>query len=273
VASYVVRFLGVSALLCSFVPNLVAAQGSPHPRWEIPGFDFRKDGVWRVKARNVRATRRTMMSGGGAQFSVQPSAMVVSGVMKVPAILFRFKDSPAPAFTPADYDAVLFGATPGGIATGRPYTYRSYYNQISNGVFDIQGSATAYAKLDSNEVWYNGGTSSTCAQGNPYGSQNCNGLFSNTAITRMQNGLREALFHVDSTVDFSQYVDASGFVPLVLFIFKQRAANADRAPRRRITSGRIASRSARTPPRTTIPVMWARRSRSPTTSCKAGSAA
>lgn len=216
-ASYVVRFLGVSALLCSFVPALAAAQT---PRWEIPGFDFRKDGVWRVKARNVRATRRAMMSRGGAQFSVQPSAMVLSGVMKVPAILFRFKDSPAPAFTPADYDAVLFGATPAGIATGRPYTYRSYYNQLSNGVFDIQGSATAYAKLDSNEVWYNGGTSSACATSNPFGSQNCNGLFSNTAVTRMQNGLREALLHADSTVNFSQYVDASGFVPLVLFIFQ-----------------------------------------------------
>ena len=217
-ASYLVRFLGVSALLCSFVPNLVAAQGSPHPRWEIPGFDFRKDGVWRTKARAVRAARRTMMSG--AQFSVQPSPMVVSGVLEVPAVLFRFKDSPAPTFTTADYDAVLFGATPAGIAAGRPYTYRSYYSQLSNGVFDIQGSTTAYAKLDSNEVWYNGGTSSQCAQQNPFGSQNCNGLFSPTAITRMQNGLREALLHADSAVDFSQYVDASGFVPLVLFIFQ-----------------------------------------------------
>jgi len=221
VASHVVRYLGVSALLCSLVPALASAQASatpgPHPRWEIPGFDFRKDGVWRTKARAVRATRHAMLSRGGPQFSVQASP-AVSGVMEVPAILFRFKDSPAPTFTPADYDAVLFGATPVGAAAGRPYTYRSYYNQLSNGVFDIQGSTSVSIPLDSNEVWYNGGTSPSCASQNPFGSQNCNGLFSSTAITRMQNGLREALDSVDKLVDFSQYVDASGFVPLVLFI-------------------------------------------------------
>ena len=161
------------------------------------------------------------MMSAGAQFSVQSPATVVSGVMKVPAILFRFKDSPAPTFQPADYDAVLFGATPTGAAAGRPYTYRSYYSQLSNGVFDIQGqTSTAYATLDSNEVWYNGGTSATCAQSNPFGSQNCNGLFSSTAVTRMQNGLKEAIAKVDGIVNFANYVDASGFVPLVLFIFE-----------------------------------------------------
>ena len=226
-ASYFVRFLGVSALLCSFVPAAASAQASPHPRWEIPGFDFRKDGVWRAKARAVRATRARLLAG--AQFSAMNarapmgtmSATALTGVLKVPAILFRFKDSPAPTFTAADYDAVLFGATPAGAAAGRPYTYRSYYQQMSNGVFDIQGSTSNYTLLDSNEVWYAGGTSPTCAQGNPFGSTNCNGLFNNTAITRMQNGLREALTKLDATVDFSQYVTSAGdngFVPLVLFI-------------------------------------------------------
>ena len=222
--SYVVRFLGVSALLCSFAPTVAASQArstpGPHPRWEIPGFDFRKDGVWRVKARNVRAARRSMMSASGTQLSIQSSATVVSGVLKVPAILFRFKDSPPQTYQPADYNDVLFGATPTGAAAGRPFTYRSYYSQLSNGLLDIQGTTTIYANLDSNEVWYNGGTSSTCAGNNPYGSQNCNGLFSSTAQTRMQNGLREALSKIDATVNFADYVDASGFVPLVLFIFQ-----------------------------------------------------
>ena len=223
-ASYFVRCLGVSALLCSLVPAAASAQASPHPRWEIPGFDFRKDGVWRAKARAVRATRARLLAG--AQFSVMnqraprgtTSATVVTGVLEVPAILFRYKDSPGPLFTVADYNDVLFGATPTGAAAGRPYTYRSFYQQLSNGDFDIQGSAFNYVLLDSNEVWYAGGTSATCAQSNPFGSQNCNGLFSNTAVTRMQNGLREALDSIDKIVDFSQYVDPSGFVPLVLFI-------------------------------------------------------
>lgn len=220
-SSYVVRLLGVSALLCSLVPNTAPAQAIPHRRWEIPGFDFRPDGVWRAKARAVRATRARLLAG--KQFSTlnqsgPQSPAIVSGVLEVPAILFRYKDSPAPLFLAADFNDVLFGVTPAGAAAGRPYTYRSYYNQLSNGVFDIQGSSFGYADLDSNEVYYTGGTSSTCAQSNPFGSTNCNGLFSGLAVTRMQTALREALSKLDATVDFSQYSDASGFVPLVLFM-------------------------------------------------------
>jgi M6 family metalloprotease-like protein len=223
----VVRFLGVSALLCSLVSATAAAQASPHPRWEIPGFDFRKDGVWRVKARAVKAMRSQLLAG--ARFSVLNSRSVtgsasmttVSGVLKVPAILFRFKNSPAPVFTAANYDAVLFAAVPSG---GRPYTYRSYYQQMSNGLLDIEGKTYNYVNLDSNEVWYTGGTSSTCVEENPFGSSNCNGLFNDTAVTRMQNGLREALSKIDATVNFAQYVSASdnGFVPLVLFIHQAK---------------------------------------------------
>lgn len=149
----------------------------------------------------------------------QPSPTVVSGVLKVPAILFRYKNSPPPTFVAANYNDVLFGATPTGAAAGRPYTYRSYYTQLSNGVFDIQGQTFGYANLDSNEAYYVGGQSSTCAAANPYGSPNCNGLFSTLAISRMQSALTQALGKLDAQIDFSQYVDpATGFVPLVLFM-------------------------------------------------------
>ena len=219
--SYVVRFLGVLVLWCSIAPAPAFAQDRPHPRWEIPGFDFRKDGVWRAKARSVRSTRSRLLAG--AQFSVlnaravngQPSPTLLSGVLEVPAIVFRFRDSPAPLFTSADYDAVLFAAVP---PAGRPYTYRTFYQQLSNGVFDIQGSTLTYLTLDSNEVTYTGGTSPNCVALNPFGSTNCNGLFNGAAQSRMQAGLREALTKLDGSVNFAQYSDASGFVPMVLFL-------------------------------------------------------
>jgi len=48
---------------------------------------------------------------------------VVSGVLKVPAIMFQFKDIAfPPSLTHDAYDAVLFAATP---PPGRPYTYRT----------------------------------------------------------------------------------------------------------------------------------------------------
>src|SRR5207249_2549466 len=172
--------LGVSALLCALLPQASAAQDRRHPRWEIPGFDFRKDGVWRVRARAVRATRARLraagrfgelnasapVAGGAAplrQAGAEASATVVSGILKVPAILLRYKDSPPATFVAADYDAVLFATTP---PAGRPYTYRSFYQQMSNGLFDIQGTTYGYTTLDSNEVYYTGGTSATCQAAN-----------------------------------------------------------------------------------------------------------
>src|SRR5712691_4443958 len=107
VVPYVVRFLGVTALLFSLVPNTSAAQDRRHPRWEIPGFDFRQDGVWRTQARAVRARRAQLRAAGrfselntrvaplGQVGAPQPSPTTqVGGVLKVPAILIRFKDSP-----------------------------------------------------------------------------------------------------------------------------------------------------------------------------------
>ena len=233
----VVRIVGLSVIVAAFAPHIASAQDQRHPRWEVPGFDFRPDGVWRKKGREVRALRARLLATrrfaeltapvvGPSQLTQtggpSASATVVSGVLKVPAILFRFKDSPTPSFVPADYNAILFATTP---PPGRPYTYRSFYNEMSTvapgstPLFDIQGATYGYANLDSNEVYYTGGTSATCAQDNPYGVSNCNGLFSGLAIARMQEALTKSLQKLDSTVNFAQYADsATGFVPLVLFL-------------------------------------------------------
>src|SRR6266550_2090340 len=132
VGSNVVRMLGLVVLSCTLFPHVSLAQDQRHPRWEIPGFDFRRDGVWRKKGREVRAMRAHLRAagrfaelsapiGGAAQISQAagpgPSATQINGVLKVPAILFRYKDSQAPVFVAADFDAVLFAATPTG---GRP---------------------------------------------------------------------------------------------------------------------------------------------------------
>ena len=211
------------------VPAVTSAQQASPPRIrrEIPGFDFRKDGVWRRQARAVRAQRARLLSRrnfgalnapmAGAAAPVG-SAPAVSGVLRVPAILFKFKDTPAVQLrTAAQYDQVLFAAAPTGASAGRPYTYRTFYEQMSNGLLSVQGQAYGYAALDSNEVTYTG-VAGTCS-GNPYGNTNCNGLFSLAAQNRMQGGLREALRKLDNQVDWTQYdSDGDGYVDLVTFI-------------------------------------------------------
>src|SRR5690348_18312867 len=82
----------------------------PRVRREAPAFDFRKDGVWRRQARAVRTLRKRLLSrrnfgalnapiagAGAAAAAGAPLATgaAVSGVLRVPTILFKFKDTPS----------------------------------------------------------------------------------------------------------------------------------------------------------------------------------
>src|SRR5436309_14529703 len=153
----------VSALT---VPGVSRAQQAPPPRVrrEIRGFDFRKAGVWRRQARAVRALRARLLSRRNFGALNAPMAVAgaplasgaaVSGVLRVPALLFKFKDTPAAQLrTAGQYNDVLFAASPTGASAGRPYTYRSYYEQRSNGVRGVQGKSYGDGALDSNEGTY-----------------------------------------------------------------------------------------------------------------------
>ena len=230
------RSLVLVAVVCALsVPGASRAQQAPPPRVrrEIKGLDFRKDGVWRRQARAVRALRAKLlarrsfaalnapMAAAGAPLAAGvplASSAAVSGALRVPAILFKFKDTPATEVrNTTQYNQVLFAASPTGASAGRPYTFHSYYEQMSNGLLNVQGEAYGYAALDSNEVSY-AGVPGTCS-GSPDGGTNCNGLFSGQAFARMQGGLREALRKLDSQVDWTQYdSDGDGYVDLVVFI-------------------------------------------------------
>jgi len=228
------QFLAVVAVVCLPAASR-AQQDPPRVRREIRGFDFRKDGVWRKQVRAVRSARHQLLrqrnfpalnaplvSGSRAPLSLGAplgAAPAVSGVLRVPAILFTFKNTPPSQVRPtSQFDDVLFAPSPTGASAGRPYTYRSYYTELSNGLLTVQGQTYGYAALDSNEVTYTG-VPGTCT-GNPYtGSTDCNGLFSPSAQARMQRALAEALGKVDSLIDWTQYDgDGDGFVDLVAFI-------------------------------------------------------
>src|SRR6266542_4146217 len=148
-----IRTLGMVSLLCPVVFAVLPAQSGFHPRWEIPGFDFR---------------------------------------------------------------------TPG----GNPYTLRTFYEQMSNNALSLTGRILGWVKLDSAEVTYTG-VAGTCS-GNPFGTSNCNGIFSSNAILRMQTGFRQALAAVDNQVDFGQFDndgpdgipnsgDDDGYVDMIMF--------------------------------------------------------
>jgi M6 family metalloprotease-like protein len=229
------RLFWLSLAAVALLSPGASAQGRRGPRWEIRGLDFRPAGVWRARAQQVRRYRAALLSQGAFSTLNAPLAsraprvlprtpqasppQVVSGILKVPAIMFQFRDRTfSVTHTASEYDRVLFSTAP---PLGRPYTYRTFYQQMSNGLLDIQGQTYGPATLDSTEVTYVGRP--PCSGSPVSGSTNCNGLFTNSQspgpFTRMQTGLRQALQKLDGVIDFSQYdSNGDGYVDLVVFI-------------------------------------------------------
>src|SRR5439155_984107 len=109
---------------------------------------------------------------------------------------------------------------------GNPYTLRTFYEELSSNALHMQGKILGWVRLDSNETTYTG-VPGTCS-GNPYGTTNCNGLFSTDANFRMQAGFKQAVARVDNNVDFAQFDndgpdgipnsgDDDGYVDMIMF--------------------------------------------------------
>jgi M6 family metalloprotease-like protein len=205
-----------TAVLGLLLAGLVLAPGRamaqyprpPRGRFEIHGLDFRPDGAWRKEAARVAQTRRALMAAGNVSALNAPMAFAqtsISGTYQVPVLPIDFPDAPAP-FPAADYADVLFNPSP----TTRPYSVRSYYNQLSNGLVTIDGTVRPWARADSSSAYY---------------EDNCNGVLPGCAHggTRFASLLMSTLQHNDDgTFDWSQFdKDGDGYVDFVTFLQSQ----------------------------------------------------
>jgi len=161
-------------------PSPLPAQQGPRLR-EPRGFDFTPDGVWRRRARSIAAQRNAALARGdlnalnaamrSAPFLLAPgasaNAMALTGVLRVPIFLVRFKNTNAASLpSPASFNTLLLGSP----ATTWPYSLRTYYEEISNGLFSVQGEVIGWTALDSNDSWYEGPCNGLCyGPGTSYG--------------------------------------------------------------------------------------------------------
>jgi M6 family metalloprotease-like protein len=229
---------GLLGAVVLVAPAFLSAQSRQgfHPSWERTGLDFRPNGGWRKKGELVSRTRANLLARGDMNAlnaplagGMAPSSAALTGALRVPVIPFSFQNSANhQPFSTAQLTASLFGATG---PVGRPYSLLSFYEQMSNGVFRIEGDVANWVRLKNPEVSYVG-TPGTCPQ-NPTGTGNCNGTWSGTATSLLQTGLVEAIDSVDATVNFAQYDndgpdgipnsgDDDGLVDVVMFLHAEQ---------------------------------------------------
>ncbi|HTO72265.1 MAG TPA: hypothetical protein VMJ30_00535, partial [Gemmatimonadales bacterium] len=148
-------FLVVPLALLRTTPASAQFQRPKVGQFEVNGMDFRKDGAWRKIAAQVRANRRALLrSGNMAALNSPAFSNAISGTYTVPVLLIDFPNATAP-FPAHQYDSVLFAGNPGQI--NRPYSTRTFYEQLSNGLVHITGVVQGWYRADSTDAYYENG--------------------------------------------------------------------------------------------------------------------
>ncbi|GIW53434.1 MAG: hypothetical protein KatS3mg081_2789 [Gemmatimonadales bacterium] len=188
--------------------------------------DYPADGVWRAKARRVVETRAFLRRAGRDDLLNAPMLFMatapaaLSGVLRVPTILVSFSDvdmSNFP-FQAAQYDSLFYTTTP---LRGRPYTLRTLYQEMSNGLLTIDGKSYGWVSGNNTRAYYLEACGSTL-----------NALNCATGRSRMWELFTSALQQLDGTVDFGQFDndgpdgipnsgDDDGVVDVVQFILPE----------------------------------------------------
>ena len=146
----------VVSLLWLLTPATLQAQ---YPRarrgqFEVRGMDFRRDGAWRQRVAAVRATRHRLLQN--RSFAALNSTAVggdkVTGNVFVPVVPINFRNVPPP-FSRAQYEQLFFSTAP----TGRPYSLKTFYEQLSNGNISVAGRVLDWVTADSTDTYYEDG--------------------------------------------------------------------------------------------------------------------
>jgi M6 family metalloprotease-like protein len=151
------RWMTVAGVLWMLTPVSVQAQ---YPRarrgqFEVRGMDFRRDGAWRRRVGAVRAARyRLLQAKAISALNAASAAGVgrVGGRVSVPVLPLTFRNVPPP-FPASLYDELLFSVD----AVGRPYTLKTFYEQVSNGNITVAGRVLDWITADSVDTYYEDG--------------------------------------------------------------------------------------------------------------------
>jgi M6 family metalloprotease-like protein len=180
--SVLVALLGGAAL---FLPGPLQSQipRGEVGRFEVRGLDFRPDGAWRRRARQVRETRRALLRAGeyralnaplAERFRLQaapaPASQALTGAVNVPVALIAYSNV-AVGYPVQSFQSLLFSSDPAELGEpNRPYTLKTFYEELSNGLIVLNGEVFRPLRMDTTSAYYqdncNGiGVINTCPNG------------------------------------------------------------------------------------------------------------
>jgi M6 family metalloprotease-like protein len=204
---------GVVALLAlPASPTSASAQQPPVARTEgreVVNWDFRPDGGFRRMVAARRAARRMALARRDISALNNSPSMAVSGTFNLPVVFLQYSDSVATGLMAdtANFQTVFFSANPQGAAIPRPYSLKTYYEQVSGDRITMEGDFLGWVT-----------TPNTFA----FVGANCNAIRCANGLTRLGNMLDAALDSLNvpgRQVDWSQYdSDNDGYVDFVTFV-------------------------------------------------------
>jgi M6 family metalloprotease-like protein len=140
-------------------PTILQAQ---YPRarrgqFEVRGLDFRRDGGWRSRVSAIRSARHRLLraralSSLNLAAGMAAAGTKVAGRVMVPVVPIAFRNVPPP-FPRSEYDALFFSSFP----SGRPYSLKTFYEQVSNGNLTVAGRVFDWVTADSSDTFYEDG--------------------------------------------------------------------------------------------------------------------
>ena len=151
--------LGTAVLLLAGTRPAEAQYPRARPgQFEVRGLDFRPNGAWRKQTASIRAARQQLIAMGNMALlnASMPgrSATVVTGSYKIPVVPIRFSNTDTTTlFAPSAYQDLFFSPTP----VGRPYSVKTFYEQLSNGNITMSGTVFPWVPADSSAAYYEDG--------------------------------------------------------------------------------------------------------------------
>ena len=173
--AFPVRPALVAAALLVLAGVRPAGAQVPHARpgqFELPGMDFRPRGAWRQRSANVRAQRQALLNAGNfAMLNSQVPGMagtVVTGAFFIPVVPILFSNTDTTTIHPvSEYQNLFWSGNP----VGRPYSVKTYYEQLTHGRITMSGTVFPWVHVDSSDTYYEdnchgvGGSGQACPHG------------------------------------------------------------------------------------------------------------